>query len=455
MVKLGQGYNFQRSSWMIKFYSIMDISEICNISQKTVRRQIASGKLKACRIGNQWRVEEEDFQGWVNNGANRDNVKQPVNAFQYSFFGESSVVRNPNKARRFPTNSGKEVDSVNWVDIADTWNNKFSEKYTFVDLFSGPGGLSLGLELAGFRGILAVEFERTAVETYRNNFDHQVIDGDIRELQTKQEVYRLVEASIGKASPDLICGGFPCQGFSMSGYRLVEDERNSLYREMVEMIDHLKPKFVLMENVVGLRSMLHGKVEEKVINDLREMGYSVNVTVLNSADYYVPQVRNRVIFIGNNIGKKNYHPSPLLTPEQYQTTSDAIGDLISYPLVKAFNHEATRHSPEMQERLMRVPEGKSLYNNYSDAWKKCPWNEPSCTIKENHGGVNIHPKLPRVLTVREMARLQSFPDDFIFCGAKKWQQVQVGNAVPPLLGKAIGLAIRRSLEINENPARIQ
>lgn len=438
--------DFQRHNSMVKFYSIIEISEICNISQKTVRRQIANGKLKACRIGNQWRIEEEDFQNWVNTGENRDNVKQPIEAFQYSFFGEPTVVRPANEARRFPTNSSNKVDAVNWIDIADAWNKKFSEKYNYIDLFSGSGGFSLGLELAGFRGILAVEFERTAVETYRNNFYHPVIDGDIRELETKQEVYRLVKASIGGGSVDLICGGFPCQGFSMSGYRVVEDKRNSLYREMVEIIGHFTPKFVLMENVIGLRSMLHGKVEEKIINDLRELGYSVNVTILNSADYYVPQLRKRVIFVGNNIGKKNYHPSPLLTPEQYQTTSDAIGDLISHPDNKAFNHEVTRHSPEMQERLMRVPEGKSLYDNYSDAWKKCPWDEPSCTIKENHGGVNIHPKLPRVLTVREMARLQSFPDRFIFRGAKKWQQVQVGNAVPPLLGKAIGLAIRKSLE---------
>ena len=228
----------------------------------------------------------------------------------------------------------------------------------------------------------------------------------------------------------------------MSGYRVVEDERNSLYREMMEIISYLTPKFVLMENVVGLRSMLHGKVEEKIMNDLREIGYSVNVTVLNSANYYVPQVRNRVIFIGNNVGKKNYHPAPLLIPELYQTTSDAIGDLIDHPADRAFNHEVTRHSPEMQERLMRVPEGKSLYDNYSDAWKKCPWDKPSCTIKENHGGVNIHPKLPRVLTVREMARLQSFPDWFIFCGAKKWQQVQVGNAVPPIFAELSGLVLK-------------
>jgi DNA (cytosine-5)-methyltransferase 1 len=431
---------------MVKFYSIMEISQICNISQKTVRRQIASGKLKAYRIGNQWRIEERDFDNWVNTRGDHSNTKEQDEALQYSLFGEPTMVRLGRETGRYPTNSDTKVDAVNWIDIADVWNKKFSEKYTYIDLFSGAGGLSLGLEMAGFRGLVAVEFERTAVETYRNNFDHPVIDKDIRESETKQEVYRRVKASIGDGSVDLICGGFPCQGFSMSGYRVVEDKRNSLYSEMVEIIRHLRPKFLLMENVVGLRSMLHGKVEEKIMNDLQELGYSVNVTILNSTDYYVPQLRKRVIFIGNNIGKKNYHPSPLRTAEEYLTTREAIEDLISHPDDKAFNHEVTRHSPKMQERLMRVPEGKSLYDNYSDAWKKCPWDKPSCTIKENHGGVNIHPKLPRVLTVREMARLQSFPDRFIFRGAKKWQQVQVGNAVPPLLGKAIGLAIRKSLE---------
>ena len=98
----------------------------------------------------------------------------------------------------------------------------------------------------------------------------------------------------------------------------------------------------------------------------------------------------------------------------------------------------------MIARMAALKEGESLYSGYSDAWKKCPWNEASCTIKENHGGVNVHPKLPRVLTAREMARLQSFPDDFIFMGPKNKQLVQIGNAVPPLLGKAVGLAIRCS-----------
>ena len=149
-----------------------------------------------------------------------------------------------------------------------------------------------------------------------------------------------------------------------------------------------------------------------------------------------------MIFIGNRIGVKNLHPMPILAPENYKTTGEAIADLMIHPEDPAFYHVTTKHSLEMMARMAALPEGKSLYKGYSDAWKKCPWNEASCTIKENHGGVNIHPKLPRVLTAREMARLQSFPDDFIFEGKKAKQLVQIGNAVPPLLGKAIGLAIR-------------
>lgn len=160
--------------------------------------------------------------------------------------------------------------------------------------------------------------------------------------------------------------------------------------------------------------------------------------------YYTPQKRERVIFIGNRKGLQNYHPKPILQSSQYITTGTAIADLMEMPENKELNHVPTKHRPDMAQRMLELPEGQSLYKGYSDAWKKCPWNEASCTIKENHGGVNIHPKLPRVLTAREMARLQSFPDDFIFEGPKNKQLVQIGNAVPPLLGKAIGLAVRYS-----------
>jgi DNA (cytosine-5)-methyltransferase 1 len=210
---------------------------------------------------------------------------------------------------------------------------------------------------------------------------------------------------------------------------------------MLDIVKTLQPLYVVCENVVGLRTMLGGGVERKIISDFREAGYEMNVTTLRAANYFVPQKRDRVIFIGNRIGATNYHPQPLLSPDRYISTGEAIGDLITHPVDEAFNHLPTKHSPEMEARISAVPEGQSLYKGYSDAWKKCPWDEASCTIKENHGGVNLHPKLPRVLTAREMARLQSFPDDFIFEGKKNKQLVQIGNAVPPLLAKAIGLSV--------------
>ena len=315
---------------------------------------------------------------------------------------------------------------------------------TFVDLFCGAGGLSKGLELAGLEGICGLDFFEEACRTYNRNFNHPFVNGDIRSEDTKKEFYDVVRRQLAGRHLDIVAGGFPCQGFSMAGNRIVDDPRNSLYKELIEVVQELQPDFVICENVKGLRTMLGGKVEQKILADFQSIGYQMNVETLCAADYYTPQKRERVIFIGNRIGVKNLHPAPLLAPKDYVTTGEAIADLMNHPADSAFNHEPTRHRPDMAQRIMDTPEGKSLYKGYSDAWKKCPWNEPSCTIKENHGGVNLHPKLPRVLTAREMARLQSFPDNFIFEGKKNKQLVQIGNAVPPLLGKAIGLAIRKA-----------
>jgi len=351
----------------------------------------------------------------------------------------------------------KKKDIVNYIDISkemkeiDGWNKNERNGYTFIDLFAGAGGLSCGMVMAGFTPIASVEIMKEAVMTYRYNFidsmkfNEFVETRDIREKSVKDNLYKFVKDK----SVDVIVGGFPCQGFSMAGNRIIDDPRNSLYLEMLEIVDKIKPKFLIMENVEGLRSMLGGKVEEKIIEDYKEIGYDINVTILNSADYGVPQLRKRVIFIGNRIGYMNYHPKPILSPNEYKTLGEAIEKYMNIPENKEINHIFTKHNDEMIEKIINTPEGKSLYGNYSDAWKKSPWDKPSCTIKENHGGVNLHPKLGRVLTPRELASLQSFPENFIFMGSKKWQLVQIGNAVPPLMAKAIGLSVFKSLKKGE------
>lgn len=416
----------------MEYYTIEDVATMSGQSQKTVRRHIAAGKLKANKISNRYRISKESYGKWLIS----DNEPEA-----YSLFSDTVV-------------EDHSVDKVNWIDIADKWaydgwtDLKYRNGYNFIDLFSGAGGLSCGLTMAGFTPVASVEIMPEAVETYKYNFserkgfDKNVQTRDIRESAVKQELYD----SIADKHIHLIVGGFPCQGFSMAGNRVVTDPRNSLYLEMLEIVKHIRPDYVVMENVEGLRTMLGGKIEAKIISDYKDAGYDINVTVLNSADYGVPQIRRRVIFVGNRHGLPNYHPKQLYSPDNYVTLGEGIKRFLPFPENKQINHVFTKHSAKMIELIKKLPEGQSLYGNYSDAWKKSPWDKPSCTVKENHGGVNIHPKLPRVLTPRELAALQSFPDDFIFKGSKKWQLVQIGNAVPALLGKAIGIAVMKGLD---------
>lgn len=419
-------------------YGIEDISIRLGISQKSVRRHIASGKLTSIKIGGVYKIPIESVKVYMNEVENEDKKNVLVDLFGQKILFQNKKKRNSNQLK------SNLNDQVNYINIEDVWNNISNSKLTFVDLFSGAGGISKGFELAGLNGVCGFDWFIEAGKTYVRNFNHSFVQGDIKSEEKKQEFYTAVKKGLKGKKLNILAGGFPCQGFSMAGNRIVDDPRNSLYKELLEIVKTLQPEFVVCENVVGLRSMLGGKVEEMILNDFKEAGYELKVTVLRAADYYVPQKRDRVIFIGNRINKINFHPKPILNPSEYVTTGKAIGDLINIPENPEFNHVPTKHRPDMALKMMKLEEGKSLYKGYSDAWKKCAWNEASCTIKENHGGVNIHPKLPRVLTAREMARLQSFPDDFIFEGPKNKQLVQLGNAVPPFLAKAIGLAIRKS-----------
>ena len=419
--------NLDITNMIRDYYSIQEVATNLVLSQKTIRRYVASGELESVKIGGSYRIPSASIDAFINN-------QKTARKVDYDIFGQP-IQETEIKQRKF-------ADTVNWADISSYWDNFKISEMTFVDLFCGAGGLSKGLEMAGLQGVCGLDFFKEAGMTYKRNFNHPFVYGDIKLQENKDLFYQTVKEQLAGRKLNIVAGGFPCQGFSMAGNRIADDPRNSLYKEMLDIVKTLQPDWVICENVKGLRTMLGGKVEQKIIDDYKAIGYNMNVTTLCAANYYTPQKRERVIFIGNKIGATNYHPKPILMPNEYVTMGQSIGDLINHPSDPSFNHVPTKHTPEMCRRIMECPEGESLYKGYSDAWKKSPWNEASCTIKENHGGVNVHPKLPRVLTAREMARLQSFPDDFIFEGNKSKQLIQIGNAVPCLLGKAIGLAIR-------------
>ena len=328
-----------------------------------------------------------------------------------------------------------------WVD---TRNLRISnQKFNCVDLFSGAGGISCGFEMAGLHSILGVEIDPIASETYRNNFpDAYQYCGDIKEISEGK-----VKELVRDKEIHIVTGGFPCQGFSIAGFRDPDDKRNVLYKEVVRIVKELKPWFVVLENVPGVVTMKGGKVYKKIIEDFESIGYpNMSVHILEAADYGIAQFRPRTIFIANRFGLKNPYPKPHLRPEEYIPIEKAIEDLKDSVRNPSINHEWTKHKPDFVERIKKVKPGCSLYEGFFDAYKRQYKGVPSMTIKENHGGTHIHPELDRCISAREMARLQSFPDSFIFAGTMKKSMWQIGNAVPPLMFKNIGLALRLKLE---------
>lgn len=310
--------------------------------------------------------------------------------------------------------------------------------YNFVDLFSGAGGITQGLVQAGFQPIASVEENSIASATHRKNFPkcHHFC-GDIKEFNSTELLKK-----VGSPEINLVVGGPPCQGFSVAGKRNPDDPRNHLFREFVRVVSEICPWYIVMENVPGIITMKKGAVKEEICQAFVDIGYSnVSVAILESAAYGVPQIRPRAIFIANRFGMINPYPKPQLLPHQYKPIESVISDLPQLTPIPEINHQWTRHSQEYMERLAKVPPGGSLYKTYADAFKRQYIGKPSMTIKENHGGTHIHPYLNRVISAREMARLQSFPDSFIFAGSMKKAMWQIGNAVPPRLAECIGYAL--------------
>ena len=226
-----------------------------------------------------------------------------------------------------------------------------SGEFNCVDLFSGAGGISCGFSMAGLKSILGVEIDPDAAETYKNNFGEAYTHcGDIKELSNQS-----FKEIVGDKTPHIVTGGFPCQGFSIAGYRDPNDKRNTLYKEVVRVVKTLKPWYVVLENVPGIISMKKGEVYQTVIRDFNDIGYPhMSVQVLESADYGVAQLRPRAIFIANRFGLQNPYPRPLLSPEEYVPIESAIDDLKHKPRDPSTNHEWTMHSKKMEARIAKV-----------------------------------------------------------------------------------------------------
>ena len=321
---------------------------------------------------------------------------------------------------------------------------------TYIDLFSGAGGLSLGFEQAGFQQLLSVEMEPDYCQTYRANFPHhQLLQKDLTTL-TEQDLINCLNGQ----SVDLVIGGPPCQGFSMAGKigrTFTDDPRNHLFKEFVRIVKIVRPCFFVMENVARLYTHNSGKTRTEIIQAFQNIGYSVECKVLNAADFGVPQIRSRVIFLGRRDKGKISFPEPFQI--SHQTVGSAIGH---FPKLAAgesnphvANHEAMNHSAQMLEKMAFVKNGgnrndipEPLRPKTGDIRKYIRYdsNKPAVCITGDMRKV-FHYEQNRALTVRELAALQSFTNNFVFCGNKIAQQQQVGNAVPPLLAKAIAESI--------------
>lgn len=358
---------------------------------------------------------------------------------------------------------------------------------TAIDLFCGAGGLSEGFRQAGYRVLVGNDIDPYAAETFSATHpEARFLPGPIEKISVPA---LLKAAGLKKGELDCLIGGPPCQAFSVYNHqRGMHDERSVLFREYLRIVKGLMPRWVVMENVTGITSAGGGKAVSEIVAGLGKLGYNVETKILRAEEYGVPQERRRIFFIGNRIGKPIAFPEPTHGPglQPFVTVWDAIGDLPRLkngedpgePLpyrtaprsdyqamlrgnsVEALNHAAPRLAPINLERMKYIPEGGSWRDVPIDLLpegmkraRRCDHTKRygrlrrkglSSTILTKcdlHWGAYIHPKQDRVLTVREAARMQSFPDWFEFAGPRTEQYVQVGNAVPPLLGRCVAEAI--------------
>ncbi|WP_416899260.1 MAG: DNA cytosine methyltransferase [Minwuia sp.] len=363
---------------------------------------------------------------------------------------------------------------------------------TAIDLFCGAGGLSEGFRQAGFHVLAGNDIDEAAGRTYAATHPEAVfLGGAIQDIAPEM---LLDAAGLKVGELDVLIGGPPCQAYSVYNHqRGLHDDRANLFREYLRLVEGLQPKWVVMENVTGIISIANGSIVDTIKAKFGELGYRVEHMVLKAEDFGVPQERRRIFFIGTRTDAEIQFPAP--THGQYgtpfTTVWDAIGDLpfvengedpgvTSYAAspkgwyqhyvrgnaVELHNHSAPKLGQVNLDRLRHIPEGgswrdipfdmlpagmkKAKRSDHTKRYGRMRRHGLSCTVLTKcdiHWGAYIHPIQNRAITVREAARLQSFPDWFKFVGSKTEQYVQVGNAVPPLLGRNVAEAIVRASEI--------
>ncbi|WP_029422054.1 DNA cytosine methyltransferase [Alicyclobacillus macrosporangiidus] len=364
-------------------------------------------------------------------------------------------------------------------------------KYTCIDLFAGAGGLSEGLKQAGFTILAANDFDEAAALTYKYNHpETKFIDGPIQEVSSE---YLLYLTGLQRGELFCLAGGPPCQAFSVYNHqRGMHDERSGLFREYIRLVEGLMPQWIVMENVTGMTSVEDGLAIKEITESLKALGYDVQHRVLKAEEYGVPQERRRIFFIGNRLGIPVEFPEPTHdgVTRPFVNVEQAIMDLPELG-VNDGSEVAEYTNPPFSEYQKEMRQNSSLLYNHTSpnlgeinikrlayikqggSWRDIPvellpagmkrarrsdhtkrygrlaLNGLSCTILtkcDPHWGSYFHPTQDRVISVREAARFQSFPDRFRFLGSRVEQYKQVGNAVPPLLARAVGRQIIKTTE---------
>lgn len=367
---------------------------------------------------------------------------------------------------------------------ADRLNHAYSQYASnrdVISLFSGAMGLDIGMGNAGLNVVVGQDFDNACVETMKAN-GHNVLSGDIRDIQP-QELLDIAGLNVGE--PFMICGGPPCQPFSTAGKRLgINDPRGSLFMDFIRMIDYIRPRFFVMENVKGIMSapLKHvptaerddndpdqrlGTVLDVILAEFDKLGYKTVYGLLDAVNYGVPQFRERFVLIGSRDHEDIFLPIPThfqahQNPAyRWKTVGDAIRDL------EGVSSECATLSPERKKYLHMVPEGgnwrdlpeelipAAMGGAYASGggkvgfYRRLSYTQPSPTITTSpaqKATMLCHPKFDRPLSVKEYARIQQFPDDWVFVGTTAAKYRQIGNAVPVGLGTAIGLAVLATAE---------